>query len=297
MTDSGLAPGEYDRSLSAFPNRGYDLLVPPSDGGALPAIFLIHGGGGTRNAARRTACPAGVATSPDCFDVLARARGFLVIVPEGTGALLRTWNSGGGSNGWQCVSGPACTNGVDEQAYFAAVLADVAALVPLDSTRVYATGLSNGASMSERLACQFPQIAGIASVAGGNQYSTTRACTRATSVLEIHGTADPCWNFDGGPASCADTNPGSKISVPDTLARWQLNDGCDGGVQRTTLPDTTADGTLTQHHTYACAGAALEFYEVIDGGHTWPGGATSNNGLTATDWSANQVILDFFSAH
>lgn len=268
-----------------------------TDGGALPAILMLHGGGGNRTAARRTSCPAGVITSPDCLDQLAAARGFLVVVPDGTGAIFRTWNSGGGANGWQCVSGAACTSNVDERAYFTALLADVGQLVPLDLTRVYATGLSNGASMSHRLACEFSEISAIASVAGGNQFSTTRPCTRAASVLEIHGTADPCWNFDGGPVSCADTNPGSKISVPDTLARWPANNGCDGGGVITTLPDTTADGTLTVKHAYACSGAALEFYEVLDGGHTWPGGATSMNGLTATDWAANSVILDFFTAH
>lgn len=295
--DAGLAPGEYTRTLSAYPNRSFDLIVPAVDGGVHPAVFLLHGGGGNRNIARRTSCPAGDAGSPQCFDALAVARGFIVIIPDGTGAVLRTWNSGGGSNGWQCVSGPACTAMIAEQAYFTAVLDEVASLVPIDLTRLHATGLSNGGSMSERLACQFPGVSAVASVGSGNQWSTTNACTRAASVLEIHGTADPCWNWDGGPASCADNNPGSKISVPDTLAVWSRNNGCDGGEITMAIPDSTNDGTSTVRHVYSCSAAALELYEVLDGGHTWPGGAISGNGPTAMDWAANEVILDFFSAH
>ena len=295
-----LLPGEYAQMLSGFTNRGYDLIVPSNtDGGALPAIVMLHGGGGTRSIARRTTCPGGVMTSPDCLDRLAAARGFLVVIPDGTGALLRTWNAGGGANGWQCVSGGACTSNVDELAFFTALFADVARLVPLDTTRIYVTGLSNGAAMSHRLACQFSEVAAIASVAGGNQYSTTQACSRSASVLEIHGTADVCWNFDGGPASCADTNPGSKIGVPDSLSLWAANNRCDGGVVTTTLPDSTSDGTLTVKHEYACGRGALELYEVLDGGHTWPGGSSvgANAGTIATDWTANFVILDFFAAH
>ncbi|MFT3709017.1 MAG: PHB depolymerase family esterase [Archangium sp.] len=298
VVDAGLAEGEHTGlQVPGFSSRDYDLVVPAVDGGAHPAVILIHGGGGNRNVARRTTCPNADTTSPQCFVAMAVARGFYVIIPDGTGAVLRTWNSGGGSNGWQCVSGPACTNMVNEQQYFSNLLTEVGALVPLEPNRVYAAGLSNGGSMSERLACQFPEVAGIASIGSGNQWSTTNACTRSASVIEIHGTADPCWNWDGGPASCADPNPGSKISVPDTLAVWSRNNGCDGGEAITTIPDSMNDGTTTLHHVYSCGSAALELYEVLDGGHTWPGGASSGNGATATDWSANEVILEFFSTH
>ena len=303
--DGGLAPGTYTRTMPAWPDRSYDVEVPGGfDGGAgYPVLLVLHGGGGNRSAARRTACPNGVLTSPNCLDALALARGYLVVMPDGTGATLlpneRTWNSGGGANGWQCVSGNACKSNVDELGYFTDLLDDLASVVPADLSRVYSTGLSNGASMSERLGCQFPNVRAIAVVAGGNQYSTTQSCAAVKSVLEIHGTADPCWPFDGGAVSCLDTNPGSKISVAQTLALWSANDGCDGGETDTALPDSTNDGTNTVHRVFACGAASLELYEVVDGGHTWPGGFPYSNmvGITATDWAANPVILDFFDSH
>ena len=47
------------------------------------------------------------------------------------------------------------------------------ALLPVDPTRVYAAGMSNGAAMSHRLACERPErYAAIVAVAGANQAST-----------------------------------------------------------------------------------------------------------------------------
>jgi polyhydroxybutyrate depolymerase len=119
-------------------------------------------------------------------------------------------------------------------------------------------------------------------------------------VLEIHGTADPCWPVDGGPISCADRGPGSKISVNDTLALWRANGGCGATSTDVELPDRAPnDGTRTLKHAYACGGAVeVQFYEVLDGGHTWPGSTVaSNNGAISQDFSANEVILDFFTTH
>jgi polyhydroxybutyrate depolymerase len=304
--DAGLPAGTYTRTLPAWPKRSYDVEVPGGyDGGTgYPLLLVLHGGGGNRAAAKKLACPGGVVTSPDCLDAMALTRGFVVVMPDGTGAALvpdaRTWNSGGGANGWQCVSGNACNTNVDELGYFTELFADLSSVVPVDLTHVYSTGISNGASMSERLACQFPSnVRAIAPVAGGNQYSTTQSCAVTTSVLEIHGSADPCWPYDGGAMSCLDTNPGAKISVDATLAVWSANDGCDGGFTETMLPDTMADGTTTIHRVFSCGNAVLELYRVADGGHTWPGGYHYSQmvGLTSEDWQANPVILDFFQAH
>src|SRR5262245_1348699 len=102
-------------------------------------------------------CPGGDESREQCLLHLADREGFAVIIPDGTsGALLdsRTWNAGGGQNGWKCVSGKACKEGVDDLAYFRALLDDVERAVGIDTRRVYSIGLSNGAAMSHRLACE-----------------------------------------------------------------------------------------------------------------------------------------------
>jgi polyhydroxybutyrate depolymerase len=304
--DAATPPGDYTRTMTAWPDRSYDVHVPRSyDGSApVPVILALHGGGGGRDDAKQLTCPDGDLASSECLTPLADSRGFAVVTPDGTGPLatakrLRTWNAGGGSGGWQCVSGAACTDGVDEAAYFSALLADLSKLVRVDRGRVFATGHSNGAAMAERLACELPGgVAGVASIAGGNQYSTTLPCTAPTPVLEIHGTDDPCWSWAGGPASCADKNPGSKISVPATLEGWASRNGCASIPTAIPVPDVADDGTTTTRYDYDCPqGRELVLYEVAGGGHTWPGGspASANAGLVSKDFSANHVILDFFA--
>ena len=295
-------PGTTTRTLSAWPDRAYDLHIPAGYDGRtpLPLIVVLHGGGGNRSLARKTACPAGDTASPACLDALADARGFITVYPDGTPGpvlqALRTFNAGGGADGWQCVSGPACTRGIDERAYFTELLADVQRAVHVDLTRLYATGFSNGAAMAHRLACELP-FSAVVSVAGGNQFSTTRPCARRASVVEIHGTADPCWSFDGGPNSCADMNPGDKLPVQQTMDGWRARNDC-GSVVDTAVPDTMNDGTTTTRRAASCdGGLEVVLYDVQHGGHTWPGGATSDNGPTATDFSANEVLLDFFARH
>ncbi len=199
------APGDrHPDPAFNTPERSYDVHVPPSYDGfaALPVVFVLHGGGGDRASARKLACPMGDLSDPGCLDPMADQRGLILVYPDGTGTVLtpdiRTWNSGGGDGGWQCVSGYACDQDVDETAYFTDLLVDLGSAFRIDNEHLFATGISNGGSMSQRLACTFPHIAAIAPVAGENQYATTRPCTPAIPVLEIHGTGDPCWPYDGG---------------------------------------------------------------------------------------------------
>jgi polyhydroxybutyrate depolymerase len=304
--DTAAVPRDSTRTMAAWPRRSYDVHLPPAYDGtrALPAILALHGGGGNRASQRKLTCPNGDLADPGCFERVADAGGFIVVYPDGTGALLapnvRTWNSGGGSDGWQCVSGAACNQGVDDAKYITDLLADLATAVNLDTTRVFATGISNGASMSEALACQLPgKIAGIASVAGGNQWATTRPCAAPMPVLELHGTADPCWPFEGGEVSCLDMNPGAKVSVADTVAGWRARNGCGATSVDEPLPDAGDDGTHTVKHTFTCTSAPLVFYEVVGGGHTWPRGFAYSPaamvGPIAQDFSANEAIVGFFA--
>lgn len=171
-------------TVPGFERRSYDIYLPtgyvPTQ--PVPVVLAIHGGGGHARAAARTSCPGGDIENPDCLHAIAAREGVAVVYPNGTGSRLvpsvRTWNAGGGADGWQCVSGRACKDGVDDVAYFRALLDDLSRWVAVDSRRVYATGLSNGGAMSHRLACQMAErVAAIAALGGANQYATTSVCT------------------------------------------------------------------------------------------------------------------------
>lgn len=294
--------------LPAFADRPYDVHLPRDYDPAqpVPVVLSIHGGGGNSGAAARGSCPDGDTGSADCLDAMAGREGMAVVYPNGTGSRLlsrvRTWNAGGGTGGWQCVSGRACKDGVDDIAYFRALLDELSRWAAVDPRRVYATGLSNGAAMSHRLACQMSErIAAIAAVGGANQYATTSACapSRPVPVLQIHGTKDPCWTYEGGKAACAQRDGLAKISVDESMRIWATINGCAsaGGAE----PLATEPGITTTRTSWTGCRAETTLIRVTGGGHVWPGGwaylGERRIGPMVGGWNANRVILDFFRQH
>jgi len=75
------------------------------------------------------------------FSGLADEAGFLLAIPEAVG---ERWNDGR-------QIGP--TQEIDDVGFLAAVIEDVGARLPVDRTRVYLVGMSNGAAMAGRFAC------------------------------------------------------------------------------------------------------------------------------------------------
>ena len=297
-------------AVPGFEGRPYDIHLPPGYDPArpVPVVLAIHGGGGHSRAAARTSCPGGDIDSPDCLHAMAGREGVAVVYPNGTGSRLvprmRTWNAGGGTGDWQCVSGRACKDGVDDIAYFQALLDDLDRWVAVDPVRIYATGLSNGGAMSHRLACQMAgRIAAIAPLGGANQFAATSVCTpsRPLPVLQIHGTADPCWRYEGGKAACAQRDDTAKIAVDESMRIWAAIDGCGPAGQPE--PFASEDGIETLRVRWAgCRdGAEVVLLRMEGGGHVWPGGwAYFREGIIGpmvAGWSANRAILDFFRRH
>lgn len=300
-------PEAETREVPGYPDRAVLLFGPGPQAGPVPLVLALHGGASTPEGMRRIACPDGDLASTGCLERMAAAAGVAVAYPSGVlvgGAWgrARTWNAGGGIDGWKCVSGPACLAGADDVAYLAAVVEDLASSYAIDRARVFATGLSNGAAMSYRLACASDLVAAIAPVSGANQLAAAQGCTpsRRVSVLHVHGTADPCWAFDGGPGGCIDPTPGVFVGVEESLAGTAAALRCRAEPVTGTLPDLVSDGTTTTRLTWrGCDdGARLELLRVDGGGHTWPSGlqylpATAVGAMT-TDFSANAEILNFF---
>jgi polyhydroxybutyrate depolymerase len=295
-----LVPGYVD--------RGYDLRVPRGWDGAspLPLLLFFHGGGGNRDNARGGTCPDGDLRSPDCLFARAEAAGYAVVWPDGTGSRplrgMRSWNAGGGSGGLPCLGAPACADGVDDLAYVDTLLAEVRAALPIDAARVYATGLSNGAAMAHRLACERPTtFAAIVAVAGAAQHAVAGGtCAGGVPVLQIHGDADPIWPYQGGPSL-----GGVKAALEPTMEGWRARNGCDPAPDpsalETTLPDLDpADGTTVVRRRYQGCAADTELLRVIGGGHTWPDGAPyldeDRVGRVSHDISSGEVMA-WLEAH
>ena len=77
------------------------------------------------------------------WDQLADNANFVVAYPDGVG---HTWNAHG-------CSAPAAQEYIDDVGYITTMVGEISAAMPIDHSRVYATGISNGGIMSYALAC------------------------------------------------------------------------------------------------------------------------------------------------
>ncbi len=260
-----LAPGDHVvRLRHGGLDRSALVHVPPqaAAGGPLPVVLSFHGGGGNARDHRDW-----VAIEP-----LADREGFLVVVPEGTGAFtdrLHTWNVGA-CCGW------ARRHAIDDVGFTIALLDTLGRSAPVDPTRVYATGLSNGAMMAYRVAADRPdRIAAIAPVAGAITVDAAPTST-AVPVMHVHSVDDPRALFAGGegpllPFLVRVRHP----PIADVIAAWVVRDGCPS-VPRADPPvrDAATGHTATRIVYGPCRdGAEVVLWRLTGAGHVWPGAA------------------------
>jgi len=160
----------------------------------------------------------------------------------------------------------------------------------IDPNRIYASGLSNGAGMSLRLACEMPErIAAVGGVAGAYLVDL-KECAGGVPGIFFHGRADKIVPFEGGPSErFAVPFPNIPAFVEDYA---QLN-GCD--LDEAIILDK--DNVVGVSYEACDAGADVVFYTVADGGHTWPGGnplPERITGKTTQEIDATRLMWDFF---
>lgn len=308
--DALVGPLDETFRVPGWRDRDYLLHLPPGYDGTteLPLVLAFHGGGGKKEGFDRSTCPEGDVDSDGCMFALADALGFIVVAPDGVdaqGVRGRSWNAGGGEEGWRCVGGVACEGGSDDVAYVDALLDELHRALWVDEARVYATGISNGGGMSHRLACERAEVfAAIAPIAGANQALGWPGCepARAVPVLHIHGTEDPCWKYGGGPGEglCSNEEGGDFMDVETSMEAWFQANGCSGTTE-TALSDAADDGTtVTRVEGQGCA-ADTVLLRVEGGGHTWPRGwqylKEARIGRVSQELSGAEAALTFFSEH
>ena len=265
--------------------RSYRVHVPASYDPARPAPLLValHGGGGNMDLQADDSLYGQVSKSEQ--------QGFIAVFPNGFsrfGGKLATWNAG------RCCAAARDAN-VDDVGFIRAVVADVARRYTVDPRRIYATGMSNGAMMAYRLACEAPDLfRAIAAVAGTDN---TRTCTPAqpVSVLHIHDRDDTHVLFAGGagPDSAPRAQVADYTSVADTVAKWTRIDGCTASPRRV----LDRPGASCELYTGCRGGAQVELCVTDAGGHSWPGGRKPRRGPPPSQaLSANDVMWDFFNA-
>jgi len=210
--------------------------------------------------------------------------GYLMIFGRGTPAStgFLSWNGG------VCCNFPNSTSKVvDDVQFTRTALQLTQAAVNVDAKRVYSMGWSNGAFMSERLACEAADIfAGIAADEGtvgiepggkeGMRKCDSSFGSQHLSLLHFHGTADPVVSWVG-----SGSLNGSVVAVLDDITRWTRRLGCSSSVGQ-----TFNDGTFSNMVWNSCrGGSSVEFMTIRNGNHWWWTQYNTNPGFPMAAYS------------
>ncbi|KAH8895428.1 hypothetical protein GQ53DRAFT_855905 [Thozetella sp. PMI_491] len=243
-------------------SRTYTVLVPtgydPSK--AYPLIVDFHGHNGTSDGQHNT-------SQYDLFDTTGQ---FLVVYPQGVkypnakGELEPAWE------------GPSYADPtVDDKAFTVDLVQHMEASYCIDSTRIYASGKSNGGGFVGTLACS-PQGSIFAAFAMNSAALYTdnlgagaggRTCTPSRAsipIIEVHGSADSKISYDGGKGSGGTTPP-----IPSWLAAWSSRDQTGPATPHNPSPTYGSRVNLTTWHVTGTTEIVVEGIWIQEMDHCW----------------------------
>lgn len=261
--------------------RSYLVHVPARKASqALPLVLVLHGGGGNGAGMRSL---TGTDSSAD-------TAGFIAVYPDG---MRKNWSDGRGTTDSEKA-------GVNDVAFLSSLVGKLSSELNTDPKRIYATGISNGGFMSVRLACDASSV--FVAVVATIPENVRANCkpSRAVPFMLIHGTADKIVPESGGTMTKGDG--GVIASTSQTVNLWRDLNKCSSGTVKTEI-NPANDGTsiVLERYTGCASGSEVAFYEVTNGGHTWPGGSSFLPefliGKTSRDLNASETISVFFKNH
>ncbi len=202
----------------------------------------------------------------------ADASGFVVVYPQGLGDPA----------GWRFGSRQ---EGREDVAFIRDLVQHLQKQIRVDPTRVYVTGISNGAEMTYRVGCELADsVAAIGLVSGG--YPPFRDCepSRPVPAVIFHGTADQLLPYDG--------HPPLLLPVREWAVSWAGRNGC-AAAPRVTFQK----GEVTGETWSNCRqNADVVLYTITGKGHSWPG-SNMPAAITTREIAATDVLWEFFAAH
>jgi polyhydroxybutyrate depolymerase len=111
-------------------------------------------------------------------------------------------------------------------------------------------------------------------------------------IVLFHGTADPIVPYAGGAINAPGTGGFTAPGAESAIAGWAKHNGCKGAPI-----ETHASAHVIEHSWSGCTQPVV-LYEILGGGHTWPGAAidVSRLGSTTHEISATNEMLKVFQA-
>ncbi|MFZ0284738.1 MAG: hypothetical protein WAL32_05865 [Terriglobales bacterium] len=206
---------------------------------------------------------------------------------------------GGGGRRGQSGGGENRATPADDNAFIEQMLDKLSSEYSVDTTRIYAAGLSDGGFMAFRLGCTMTdRFAAIAAVGAAMPKNMTCLPSHPLTVVMLNGTSDPIVHYNGGHVGRY-----SVLSAEDSAKYWAKLDGCQSKPQKQKMSPREKGGMKTQVDTYddCQKGAQVVLYSIDGGGNTWSGGeqylVEKVIGKTSNDVNANEVMWSFFVRH
>ncbi len=232
------------------------------------------------------------------------AQKWIVIYPQGIRNKLKSnWNDGR----VHTQAGKESYAKINDIKFINSILTRLRENHPIDMQRIYATGVSNGAYLAQRLASEHADtFAAIAPVIGSMAESVAQrfSPSQPVSVLMINGTDDPLVPYQGGMSKFGKTSLGVALPVENVVQMWVNHNGNVPPPQIDTLPDSRpGDGCTIERYRYSggLSSAEVILLKAHGGGHTSPGdkqyAPKKLIGATCYDIHASDVIVDFFAKH
>ncbi|KAF7985572.1 hypothetical protein HWV62_3847 [Athelia sp. TMB] len=223
--------------------------------------------------------------------------GIIAVYPAGA------WGPGkpyaGPQRAWQ--GAPYAQPGVDDIAYTQDLLQQIEQNMCVDSSRVYASGKSNGGGFVNLLACTESSASTFAAFApvSAALYPATDSFSgcnpgRNIPLVNLHGEDDTIEPMAGQTSEYGNTGYATP-NIQSWREQWASRDGCadsltDGVVNDRIFEDTTLE---TWNCSTSDPRATVQGYTIAGLGHSWPSTTGADGGVTSFN-ATQDVIIPFF---
>jgi poly(3-hydroxybutyrate) depolymerase len=238
----------------------------PTDGTAALLIILHLGQGNMRSSGG-----FGRVREKDPWLDLAWEHGFLVLAPDGTSVrkyfkFLGLQTRGVHQDWYDLLGGGTSNTGADDVGFIAALIDWAATEQNIDRSRVYVTGISNGATMTQRLVIERPELFAAATTFMGNLPERNIPLpSLGTPIFLMNGTNDTYIPYYGGAAI---KNRGVVRSAEATRDYFVAANQAGPEMVEMLLPDVDPDDECRIVSQYFPSDTApVQFYRLAGGGH------------------------------